>query len=164
MLSCSKCIAVIVIAVHHLQQAAQRMPKVYRDLFIGRVTRKEESGVITEGVVRESTACDILILVFAAVQVSQCNVDTDIALQVMTYKHLNIKHDPEDDEKYMFDITYIVSPRILGTVNTSKNARCLHAWYVSYCGTWRPYTCGRTWLPYVSCGTSRWCGPLQRIL
>ncbi|CAK0786512.1 hypothetical protein CVIRNUC_009725 [Coccomyxa viridis] len=59
------------------KQAAQRMPKVYRDLFIGRVTRKEESGVITEGV-------------------------------VMTYKHLNIKHDPEDDEKYIFDITYIV--------------------------------------------------------
>ena len=66
MLSCSKCIAMVVIAVLHLLQAAQRMPKVYRDLFIGRVTRKEEDGVITEGVVGKSTACDILILMFAA--------------------------------------------------------------------------------------------------
>ena len=66
MLSCSKCIAMVVIAVVHLLQAAQRMPKVYRDLFIGRVTRKEEDGVITEGVVRQRTACGILILMFAA--------------------------------------------------------------------------------------------------
>ena len=66
MLSCSRSIAMVVFAVLHLLQAAQRMPKVYKDLFIGRVTRKEESGVITEGVVRTSTASDILMLMFAA--------------------------------------------------------------------------------------------------
>ena len=57
---------VVVTVLHHLQ-IAQRMPKVYRDLYIGRVTRKEEGGVITEGVVRSSKSPDIPALMSAAV-------------------------------------------------------------------------------------------------
>ena len=43
------------------------MPRVYRDLLIGRVTQKEESGVNMEGVVRGSVAPDILMLMSATV-------------------------------------------------------------------------------------------------
>ena len=43
----------------------------------------------------------------------------------MTYKYLNIKHDPEDDGKYVLDITYIVSRRILGP-DPELSGACMH--------------------------------------